>query len=477
MKRNKKTKNTIYIKISSVLIFSLISGLFCYINSPFYTYAKLYENKSVEKPTAEDNDSKSVATIVDPHKYEILSPLNPTPSTVRDTAEYKFADTYVISLETLPYRVEYFSPTYLYALNTAKNRVRSNLYAAGGGNDTMSAIRDTVREFPSEIRQLNSQYRTLDKQLKELERAGAGSDDPRVINIETAMSQIETGIATMRATEGSLSMAVSGYNKVNNLVNNIDKNMQIFNIKNMLTKSMITAYLSYLQLDYYEQILTKQTELYDNIYKLYKKNYELGLATLLEVDQNKINYQNAKKNLSSTRATKKNVKQLIADNLGYKFQDVDKLEFAPPTIDLDYVDNVVPANDYSRAYYNNSTYESIRSAGESNKRLPESSGRHFYERRLEDTQNKIIAAIDVLYAKMMSSKIKYESLSYQKEMLNMNVAAADRKYNNELVSQNEYLGLKIQNLATEMNIKTIEYNFVTDIYNYYYGTYGIVDIN
>lgn len=463
--------------ISAFIIFSILFSSFVINTGLNLTYARRYENKEVEKPTAEESNSKSVATIVDPHKYEILSPLNPTPSTIKDTAGYKYADTFIISLETLPYRVEYFSPTYQYALTTAKNRVRTSLYAAGGGENTISAIRDTVREFPSEIRDLNKEYRTLNEQLKDLRKAGASDEDEIVIKIKTAMAQIDVGINTMKSTNISLSAATTGYNKVLNLVNNVDRNIQVFNVKNLLTKSMIQAYLSYLKLDYYQNILENQVVLYENIYNLYKKNYELGLATLLDVDQHKLNYQNAKKNLSSTKATKKNVKQLLADNLGYKFTDIDKMVFVEPTIDINYVNSINIADDYSRAYYSNSTYESIRSAGESNKRLPESTGRDLYEKRLNDTKDKVIAALDVLYNKLMASKILYDSLDYQKEMLKLNIKAADLKKETNLVSQNEYLGLKIQNLATEMNIKTIEYDFVTAVYNYYYGTYGIVDIS
>lgn len=470
LKLNKK-------RIAACVMFSILFSMLVTNSGLNFTYARRYENKEVDKPIAEESNSISKGIIIDPNKYEILSPLNPTPSTVKDTAEYKYADTFIISLEILPYRVEYFSPTYQYVLTTAKNRVRTSLYSAGGGENTISAIRDTVREFPSNIRSLNSEYKTLNKQLRDLKKAGATDEDEVVIKIKTAMSQIDVGINTIKSTNMSLSAATSGYNKVLNLVNNVDRNIQVFQVKNLLTKSMIQAYLSYLKLNYYQEILENQVVLYENIYNLYKKNYELGLATLLDVDQHKINYQNAKKNLSSTKATKKNVKQLLADNLGYKLTDVDKLVFAEPTIDMNYVNSINIADDYSRAYYSNSTYDSIRSAGESNKRLPESTGRDLYERRLNDTKDKVIAGLDVLYSKLMSAKILYDSLDYQKEMLELSIKSADIKKETNLVSQNEYLGLKIQNLATKMNIKTIEYDFVTAIYNYYYGTYGLVDIS
>lgn len=475
-----KKNNFIKLNKKNIIVIIIISILsnFIFTNIKIdFTYAKLYENKEVEEPIAEDADSISKGIIIDPHKYEILSPLNPTPSTVKETAGYKYADTFIISLETLPYRVEYFSPTYQYALNRAKNNVRINLYSAGGGENTISAIRDTIRETGSQLKQLSSEQKKLTKQLSELKKAGATDDDEAVSKINTALSQIETNVTIIKSTNLSLSSATSGYNKVLSLINNVDRNIQIFQVKNLLTKSMIQAYLSYLRLDYYSNILNKQVVLYENIYNLYKKNYELGLSTLLEVDQNKLNYQNAKQNLSTVMATKKNVKQLLSDNLGYKLTDTDKLIFVEPTVDIDYVNSIKPENDYSRAYYSNTTYESIRSAGESNKRLPESTGRELYEKRLNDTKEKIITELDVIYSNLMSKKISYESLSYQREMLRMNIAAADRKRNNDLVSQNEYLGLKIQNLATEMNIKTVEYDFVTEIYNYYYGTYGLLDIN
>ena len=75
-------------RIENKILFILILSIICvsmHVNGSFVVYAKLYENKEVEKPVAEDEDSVSENIIYDNNKSYISSPLTPTPSSIEDT--------------------------------------------------------------------------------------------------------------------------------------------------------------------------------------------------------------------------------------------------------------------------------------------------------------------------------------------------------------------------------------------------------
>lgn len=459
-----------------LIVVSLVLNCFNII-SPFKVYAKKSESKQVDKPVSEDVDNISTDIIYDNNKIDIITPLNPTPSTVENTPGYKYANNYIISLDTIPYRVEYFSPNYKYALTTGQNNIRNSLYSAGGSEYNVSVIKNSMKDFTSQKISLNKQYIDLNNQIEELRSEGIKEDDEVLKKLELAMTQIKTGLTTINVTNNSLTTAVSSYNKILNLINNVGRNNQISYVKNILTKSMVSAYLSYLQLDFYSNILLQQTNLYNKIYQIYQKNYKNGSATLLEVEDKKLTYENSKKTLNNILSTKNNVLELLGSTLGYNFNEFSKLVFAPANVDDNYVVGVRLEDDYQKAYYSNLTYDNIRSKGESKKSLPESTSRIDYEAILKQTENKVKSALDVLYVKMLANRNNYISLQYDKSILKINKNSAELKKRNNLLSEADYLGLQIQNLAKELEIKTTEFDYINSIYDYYYGTLGIVNIS
>ena len=120
-----------------ILSFVVIIAAICSVLNPYNLLSKkLLEDgyvAEVDMPIAEDDSSVSNGIIRSGRKIELVNPLNPTPSIAENMDEYNRVNSYNINLETIPLRIKYFAPTYKYAVSSAENTIRANLYIAGGG--------------------------------------------------------------------------------------------------------------------------------------------------------------------------------------------------------------------------------------------------------------------------------------------------------------------------------------------------------
>lgn len=422
----------LYIKKNIVLILSIV--LMISMNIDCFCKIDAFTNKYYDEPFGEPTEFFSENTIIDKNRVDILNPLNPTPSDVTKDERYMLVDNYNIDLRTLSYRVEFFSPTYLYAKEMASNTLATNIYMGGGNLDNIDTLKQTIDSLPSKK-------------------------------------------GPYEATVKSLQTAISGYTKAFLLLKNINNNFNLINAKNQLTKAMSSAIISYKQLDSVIKIYEGQVKLYTEIYDLYQKNAMIGLATSKEVKKSQLDLQEARKALSSYMNTQKYLKEIIAYNLGYTHNDLSLLNIVDPVVNEEYAKHINPSNDYQNAVYSNQTYNNFRQGGESNKKLPESTSRQSYDNLLKLTEGKIITVLDDLYANVLATKKKYEISTYDRETLTLNRQISRNMLANDITSKTEYLGLQVKNYATELEVTNAKYNYISAINNYYYASQGIVDIN
>ena len=426
MKKILKQKSIYTIILVVALVFALCMNCFCKIDA--------FTNKYYDEPFGEPKELFSENIIIDKKRVDILNPINPTPSDITKDERYILVNNYNIDLRTLSYRVEFFSPTYLNAKEMASNTLATSIYIGGGNLDNIDTIRNTIDSLP-------------------------------------------TKQGPFESTVKSLQTAISGYTKAFLLLKNINNNYNLVNAKNQLTKAMSSAIISYKQLDSVIKIYDGQVKLYTEIYDLYQKNAMIGLATSKEVKKSQVDLQEAKKTLSSYKNTQKYLKEIIAYNLGYKSSEINKLNIIDPVVNEEYANHLNPANDYQNAIYSNQTYNSAREGGEKNKKLPESTSKQSYDNLLKLIEGKIITILDSMYAEVLATKKKYEISTYDRQILTLNSQSARNMLNNDLTSQTEYLGLKVKNYATELEVANAKYNYISAINNYYYASQGIVDID
>ena len=63
------------------------------------------------------------------------------------------------------------------------------------------------------------------------------------------------------------------------------------------------------------------------------------------------------------------------------------------------------------------------------------------------------------------------------EICDINEKANKRKLDNKLVSELEYKGLELQNLANKLQVKIAKYDLINASNDYYYATLGNITIS
>lgn len=444
---------------------------------PYISYAKVNPfEKQVDAPEAEPNINVSEGIIISSGPYHEYNPLNPVKPGV-NKEEYDKVDNYVIDFNTIEYRIKYFSPSYNNIKANAESMYWMSYYARGG-NDVL--LYD-YKSYTDEINQLVLTFKSaMNNAIAERRKYKQG--DPEYDNLTaliknyTAMytkasTQYTVANKTINATKSALGLSRALYN-----VGNVDNNNQVAFARRAVTKTIKSLILTYLQLSYYAEILEKQSKLYYDMYVLKKKNLELGLATQVEVKQSLDTYETAKQSFKTTTTTLRNIKEQIAINLGYKVSEVDKLEFIEPDVDMDSINSVDFEKDKERAYTSNSSYSSV-TLSDRDKKLPGSTGEDLLHKRQDYNAEKVITEFENIYRNLQAKIFAYEGSIYLSQIVAMNEAGNMRKYTNKLISELEYKGLEIQNLANDLQVKTAKYNLINAYNDYYYGALGHITVS
>ena len=438
-----------------------------------------YEGE-VESPVADPKVNVSEDIIISKDPYHEYNPLNPVKPGI-NIDEYNSIDNFTIDLNTIESRIKYFSPAYTSIKANAESMYWMSYYARGG-NDVL--LYD-YKNYTKEIDDLRQTYKG-DMNDALVERSLLKKDDPNYESkyeeltqkieaykymYNAATSSYRVANKTITATKTALGLSRALYN-----IGTIDNNNQVAFARRAVTKGIKSLVMTYLQLSTYAEILEKQSKLYYDMYMLKLKNQSLGLATAVDVKDSINTYENAKTNYKKTSTTLRNVKEQLAINLGYKLSDIDKLEFVEPEVDMNYILNINFEDDKVRAYTSNSAYTSI-TLSDKDRKYPQSTGEELLHKRQEYTSNKVMNEFESIYSNLQSKMLAYEGSLYLSEIVMINRDANLRKYQNNLISELEYKGLEIQNLANVLQVKTAKYDLINATNDYYYGALGHITIS
>lgn len=461
------------------LISIILAMLFILQSFSYAKYSNPYEGE-VEKPVAEANNNISEATIISESPYGSYQPVGPNIEK-KGNPEYDSVNNYIVDLNTLDTRIKYFSPTYTNIKSSAESSYWMAFYARGGNDtlvydykyyteeihDIMMLYKDDMNLYISQRNMLSKTDPNYEKKYKEL--------TVKIITYQTMYLAAKNSYSSTNATI-TRTKTMLGLNKALYNIDNVDNNNRVAFARRSVTKAISSVVLTYLQLVDYTDILEKQTNLYYDMYLLKKKNYELGLATALDVSTSLDTYEKAKSTFKSTETTLKNVKEQVAINLGYKISDMDKLVFVEPEPDLNYLASIDFEADKNRAYTSNSAYTAIK-ISDKDKKYPQSTGEDIFNKRQEYMANVISAEFEDIYNNLLSKKLSYDSSLFLKEICDIDDVGNKRKFDNNLVSELEYKGLELQNLSNKLQVKVAKYNLINAINEYYYAALGDITIS
>lgn len=358
------------------------------------------------------------------------------------TEEFEALKDNVITFNEIQNRIEYYSPTYLNILDTASIAVDASILGAGAS--------ETAAQKMSE-----------------------SADDLRDAINEMVKNKVPSDIiAGYRASLRSINKARAGLSRAVAFSNNVSNNLNVRNAKFMLTKSIESAYIGFLQLEEYAKIAKMQEDLYLKVYNLIKSNVKNGLSTNLEAENAKIEYESAKSSKESLLSNKDKVLNQIKNLLGYNLDD--EIVLISPEVDLDYFYAMDLDKDFDMASYSNQTYEDARMAGPKTK---SESDIGIMNDRLNMIAEKVKSALEATYADCYAKSYLYLGSIYQLEIYEIENKKIERQFKSGLLSINDYLGLSLKNMSLLMNVTLVKYDFIQSLRDYEWGRYGFLDIN
>ena len=461
-------------------LFTILIAMVVLLHS--FSYAKHSDpfEGEVKAPVAENKNNISEATIIAELPYGSYQPVGPAIEK-KSNPEYDSVNNYIIDLNTLDTRIKYFSPTYTNIKSGAESSYWMAFYARGGNDtlvydykyyteeihDIMMLYKDDMNGYILQRNLLNKSDPDFEKKYKDL--------TIKIITYQTMYGTAKSSYGITNATI-TKTKTMLGLNRALYNIDNVDNNNKVAFARRSVTKAISSVVLTYLQLVDYTDILEKQTNLYYDMYLLKKKNYELGLATAIDVTSSLETYEKTKNTFKSTETTLKNVKEQVAINLGYKISDMDKLVFKEPEPDLNYIASIDFEADKNRAYTSNSAYTSIK-ISDKDKKYPQSTGEDIFNRRQEYMSSVISAEFENIYNNLIAKKLSYDSSLLLKEICEIEDIGNKRKFDNDLVSELEFKGLELQNLSNKLQVKVAKYNLINAINEYYYAALGDITIS
>lgn len=347
-----------------------------------------------------------------------------------------------ITFNEIQNRIEFYSPTYSNILNNVGIAIDSSVLSMGASDTAALKMDESANELKDAI--------------SEMVKNKVPSD---------IIDQYRASLKSVNKARAGLARAVV-------FSNNVSNNINVLQGKFTLTKSLESAILGYLQIDAYCNLAQKQEDLYQKIYKLTLSNVDKGLSTMQEANLAKLEYDSSKSSKEKLISNKNNVMNQIKVLLGYDIND--ELIIVEPEVDLDYFYSINLDKDYDMAYYSNQTYNDARTEGPKSKFESDIS---IMDARLNMIAQKVKSSLEAIYTDCYSKSFLYLASIYQNEILSIESKKVEQQFKSGLLSINEYQGLSLQNLATELNIKLTKYEFIQALRNYEWGRYGLLDID
>lgn len=467
--------------LSIVIVVSLLmSQQLCYAKK-----INTNERQEFDRPTAEDSKINiSENTIIDKKGYKEYNPLNPNPVSI-NVEEKNSVDNYNIDLKTLETRIKYFSPSYQSVRKNIESMLWMSYYSRGGNVANKSNFKELMKEDNQDIIDQGDAAKELAKEKQKELTAYLKTSNPDPTVVANYKLAIATANAGYIAAKNGIELYIRGLGKQLSMMglgnalykaSTPDDNVNAKVARQTVTKALSSLVLTCMQLESYMKVLEEQVELNKRIYETYLNSYELGAMTSLDVSTQLKNYESTKNSYESLKTTYTNVKEQVCINLGYNLNDIDKLNFIEPDVDFDYINNINIDDDREKAYNSNSSYKNIK-ISDKDRKFPGSTGEDIYNKRRKYMSEKVVVALEDVYSKLMAAKLSYEGAEFLKEEIELDKEACERKKNNNLVSEAEYMGLKVQILANELQVLQAKYDLINASNDYYYAVTGQMSVS
>ena len=336
-----------------------------------------------------------------------------------------------------------------------QNRVREY-------NPTISQVwktyEDTRQDYANMATELESQSQVVKDLADSYESAGEMMGNQ--VLISTA-KQLKKGY---QSTVKSIQDTVSQWN---------DKSStgSIRSYERQMTAGAQQAMIGYDTIRQNIATLETMVQLYDRQYQMYTRQKELGLATDKDVLSSYTSFLSAQSQLASLNNQADSVRRSLCQLLGYDPETNPEIR-SLPAFDMTRLEGMNLEEDTKKAIGNNYTLISQRTsaAGQTNAK------RENRNKILNEGDQKLTIEMQRLYQDVMDKKAAYDAAATGYQAAEASWGAAQRQYQNGLISEIQYIGLQLAYYQKKAAFESANLSLWQAMENYDWGITGLAAV-
>ena len=222
-----------------------------------------------------------------------------------------------------------------------------------------------------------------------------------------------------------------------------------------------------------QNIATLETmvQLYDRQYQMYTRQNELGLATDKDVLSSYTSFLSAQSQLASLNNQADSVRRSLCQLLGYDPETNPEIR-SLPAFDMTRLEGMNLEEDTKKAIGNNYTLISQRTsaAGKTNAK------RENRNKILDEGDQKLTIEMQRLYQDVMDKKAAYDAAATGYQAAEASWGAAQRQYQNGLISEIQYIGLQLAYYQKKAAFESANLSLWQAMENYDWGITGLAAV-
>ena len=222
-----------------------------------------------------------------------------------------------------------------------------------------------------------------------------------------------------------------------------------------------------------QNIATLETmvQLYDRQYQMYTRQKELGLATDKDVLSSYTSFLSAQSQLASLNNQADSVRRSLCQLLGYDPETNPEIR-SLLAFDMTRLEGMNLEEDTKKAIGNNYTLISQRTsaAGKTNAK------RENRNKILDEGDQKLTIEMQRLYQDVMDKKAAYDAAATGYQAAEASWGAAQRQYQNGLISEIQYIGLQLAYYQKKAAFESANLSLWQAMENYDWGITGLAAV-
>ena len=317
---------------------------------------------------------------------------------------------------------------------------------------------DTRQDYANMVTELESQYQVVKDLADTYTSAGEMTGNP--VLIATA-KQLKKGY---QSTVESMEDTVSQWN-------DNKSTGSIRSYERQMTAGAQQAMIGYDTIRQNMATLETMVQLYDRQYQMYTRQKELGLATDKDVLSSYTSFLSAQSQLASLNNQADSVRRSLCQLLGYDPETNPEIR-SLPAFDMTRLEGMNLEEDTKKAIGNNYTLISQRTsaAGKTNAK------RENRNKILDEGDQKLTIEMQRLYQDVMDKKAAYDAAATGYQAAEASWGAAQRQYQNGLISEIQYIGLQLAYYQKKAALESANLSLWQAMENYDWGITGLAAV-